>query len=655
QVKSDADDLDGESGKATENEIVRPPNFFLYLTSKGYTRLGLEYYTPFDDGGIFEKGLSRSLSSLLNPKSDPRFPDDWDLHAMLLIASDRENFSDVPANLVNLASSNLPWLEVTVQDGLLKKEEMHIWNDAKGAVEEKDVIVDWFGFRDGISQPLFFPDLQGKKEDKYKEDDLASLRVVLTKDRGGRELYSAGSFLAYLKIEQDIDAFKKMEDIIAAHTSVFGLEALIARKKIEIAVKASEIEKVIDIDNVAVDRLADNIENILPDLSRRLNPLSKKVREICTGSNIAGIISQNEIGRLVSIRPEKKDDLLKDILIKIRKVKKENGKSEVDFNSIIKEFNNKIEFLKSEAEIAFLNTRVIDNMIKSITNGSTIDKVAREQLHEAFDNVFSVNPIAKRKLIESLSTSNLSLLEVEEVDHIIRDKVRIAEAYIMGRFKDGTPLTESDRPNRDKTPADENFSYRKKLLSKDGSNDDDLKAIRCPFATHARKANPRDDRQRRMIARRGVLYEDKTPDGKTSGRGSLFMSFQANLAEQFEYIIRHWINNVNYDQQLTGVDIMAGTGINRAFSRWYFPVNWDNDDPDAKVLLTPNELDPCIRYLEGEYFYAPSISFLKNIKHLSTFSSNKTTKGPSQPPSPFKTKQVFDGYPVKPIKLLRGI
>jgi deferrochelatase/peroxidase EfeB len=620
-----------QRGSKGSQPLSRAPIVCLYLSWKGYRRLNLEHFTPFDEQGSFEKGPRNNLASLFHENdSDP-----IEKHIMLMLASDVPDFSDITKDITD--PSKEQWSSTTVQEGFLKRQPVV-------GKPGKEVSVDWFGYRDGISQPIFFPDCQDiRQADKNR---LSPLRVVLTKDRGGKKRYSAGSFMAYLKIEQDEYEFSVMENNIALHTAAFALEALIGKKKISRIVRKSAIERVIEIDVAEKERLATNIQKIWPGARQIFADPAEAVHNLIQPGRIADFLAENEIGKLVSIRPDMKEDLLHEI-DRIGKLVRKNEKTDAAVGALLDKFNEKIEFLQSEAEIALVNTRLIDLMIDELTGGQQISKPDKEILHEAIDKSFSLNAIEKRNFIENLSTSNLSLLTAKEVVTTIETQIHLAEAYIMGRFRDGTPVATSSSPQGYQKTPDDDFSYRKKLIGNDGSRLDDTQALRCPFGAHARKANPREDAQQRLIARRGVLYEDTRGNGSTIGHGMLFMSFQSSLANQFEYIIKNWINSVNYGQQMTGVDLLAGVGINREYSRWYFPVRWNNDDPEAKVKLTGRELPACLRYLEGDYFFAPSISFLQGLTQL------QTLRG-AQNPQPWGTKFVFDGYRIKqPIKILQ--
>ena len=612
----------------------RLPVINFYLTWKGYAYLGLEHLTPFDERGVFEKGINASMPSFFKGQQEPTWsPGGLDLHAMLMIAQDSNKFKDVFSDLDNNSfPGTRPEIASISQDGFLKR------------TEDKKHAIDWFGYRDGISQPLFFAKAQGAKQND--ENNLASLGVVLTKDRGGRNKYSAGSYLACMKIEQDPAAFADMQFTIAAHTAVYGIEACIAGKKIDNVVDAARIERLIKIAPDAQEELNANLPKIMKGLNLTVKELQSRLTSIINSKSIAEIIAENEVGKLISISLEDKMKLVKDI---VDIVDKNKSRETAQFNDIAKSLKGKIELLKNDTGIALLNAHVIEKMIEKIAEGMSIDKLTQETLHAAIDNAFTLDHTEKRKLVDSLKETEM--ISASEIKNIVDDNVHLAEAYIMGRFRNGAPVTRYSVQGNRKI-ADDNFSYSKKLVSNEATGADDSAAIRCPFAAHARKANPRDDRQRRLIARRGVLYQEKPVRSISTGKGMLFMSFQANLVQQFEYILKNWINNVYHGHQMTGVDLLAGTGINRDFSRWYFPINWNDNDPDAKVLLTANELKPCIKYLKGAYFFAPSISFLKNIDQLSTYKEPEKNARTAATPPP---KPVFDGYPVKPVKVLRGI
>lgn len=711
-----------QDNTASGQALARKPVICLYLTWKGYVSLGLEHFAPFDEKGSFEKGMQHSMSFLFGQDSGMRFDEDHDLHAMLLVASDRQDMKDaydiIFKNQVDLRKGGIPWVDVVIQNGKIGRKTLK---------NGKKVMVDWFGFRDGISQPRFFPDLHGKKDGEYRESDLTALRTVLVKDKGGRKRFSAGSFMAYLKIRQDTAAFEEMENTIAAHIAVFGLETLLSQMPLQSLVAPGRVEKLLEL-NAGQDVTINSVLGGAKDmLQAMMGNKSENIR-----LKIATRIASQPLGKIISINPDKKEELLGEIMAIIRKIRQEEDATK-ELETLLGTLRQKVVVLKNEAEKPFTHAGVIEQLLLSVgESGPGFNPAEQEIIRDALMRSVSVKAGEKRELIDEMKADNLPALDFMEIDRLLREKIDLAGAYIMGRFRNGTPVATHAAPDDTADDFSEDFRYHKKWILSDKtsavshtdgslealkkdmsgaiqqhpldlddlaaifagrekdfgdanrliaeylkhaaakqvavpvetirlasgaapsggtSSADDLAGMRCPFAAHARKANPRDDRQRRMIARRGVLYEDKTPEGETIDKGMLFLSFQANLTEQFEYILRHWINNVNQDMQMTGVDLLAGTGINREFSRWYFPVEWNGSDPDAKILLTARELPACIHYLEGEYFFAPSISFLKSVRELSTFQPARD--GDAQSVAAASTKPVFDGYPIRPVKWLR--
>jgi Dyp-type peroxidase family len=83
------------------------------------------------------------------------------------------------------------------------------------------------------------------------------------------------------------------------------------------------------------------------------------------------------------------------------------------------------------------------------------------------------------------------------------------------------------------------------------SSDPKYKNIRkeCPIWSHVRKANPRgaEGEHRRIIFRRGYLYmEDTVQPGRKLSSGLLFICFQRNIEQGFEYIKKYYLNNWNF-------------------------------------------------------------------------------------------------------------
>jgi len=196
----------------------------------------------------------------------------------------------------------------------------------------------------------------------------------------------------------------------------------------------------------------------------------------------------------------------------------------------------------------------------------------------------------------------------------------LAGAYVVGRFKDGTPvaLAEASAPGLSK---DNDFNY-----------DKDSAGFRCPAHAHIRKVNPRGttpitsltSEKRRRIARRGIPYglpvsgvADNLPsnDAPDAKRGLLFMCFQANIEDQFEFIQRTWVDNKHFPTSVltnglfhkdTGDDPLIGQDRDEA-QRW--PKKWGDDDRGKKTI----NFDAAVNLEGGEYLFAPSLPFLASL------------------------------------------
>lgn len=189
----------------------------------------------------------------------------------------------------------------------------------------------------------------------------------------------------------------------------------------------------------------------------------------------------------------------------------------------------------------------------------------------------------------------------------------LVAAFAMGRFRDGTPVVEHDTMQHAKVPSN-NFNFA-----------DDPNGARCPFQAHVRKSNPRGEEpgtspleeRRRRIVRRGITYgvrPDLHPAGTMfppphSGAGLLFMCYQANIEEQFEHIQARWANNPHHPREGCGVDVAVGqTGdsLGTADVR-----QWPADYGSEQRVPVP--FNRAVRLLGGEYFFAPSVSFLHHL------------------------------------------
>lgn len=203
----------------------------------------------------------------------------------------------------------------------------------------------------------------------------------------------------------------------------------------------------------------------------------------------------------------------------------------------------------------------------------------------------------------------------------------LAGAMAVGRFKDGTPVVLEDKPGRTDVPNNFDFSQ-------------DPQGRRCPFHSHIRKTNPRGEavgfetgdeslemEKRHRIARRGIPYggplqESDDPENLTEeGSGLLFLCYQSDIREQFEFIQRRWSNNPYFlqpqkdedsDYDKTGLDPLIGqphpTSPNAARAPENWPGGWGKE-----TVKVDTSFAGFVKMLGGEYFFAPSLSFFEYL------------------------------------------
>jgi Dyp-type peroxidase family len=179
------------------------------------------------------------------------------------------------------------------------------------------------------------------------------------------------------------------------------------------------------------------------------------------------------------------------------------------------------------------------------------------------------------------------------------DRAR-AGAMLIGRFRDGTPLTLQSTPGN---PTNE-FNHE----ADDGS--------RCPMHAHIRKVRPRagDSYKRAQIVRRGVPYGPYDPtagdDPPEVGTGLLFMSFQADLHDQFGLLMRDWVNAIHYPELYTGQDPLLGHGSHPYPADQKWPTVWGEED---HMKLQCGASPKLVTLKGGEFLFAPSLAWFASI------------------------------------------
>jgi Dyp-type peroxidase family len=214
-----------------------------------------------------------------------------------------------------------------------------------------------------------------------------------------------------------------------------------------------------------------------------------------------------------------------------------------------------------------------------------------------------------RKLEQNVRGFKQHEQELANAMNLTGEARELAGAMVVGRFEDGTPVTLSDEPMVESAAAPNtgavpnNFNYN-----------DDKTGLKCPFAAHIRKSNPRglgpgglqDENAHRMV-RRGITYGERHDNGDNLDEmpegdvGLLFMAYQANIGNQFEFIQKSWVNEPNFQQGGVGIDPVIGQGPDAAAQQWRS--RWN--DPSAP--LVPFGFSGFVTMKGGAYLFAPSL------------------------------------------------
>ena len=199
------------------------------------------------------------------------------------------------------------------------------------------------------------------------------------------------------------------------------------------------------------------------------------------------------------------------------------------------------------------------------------------------------------------------------------DDAERAGAMIVGRFEDGTPLTIQAGAGSH-SPVQNDFTY-----------DSDGDGGKCPFFAHIRKVNPRSSggfepaagERLHIMARRGQTYGVRTDDpndGQITNKpkkdvGLLFMAFNADISQQFEFAQKTWANNVGFPKvpqgrSAPGLDMVIGQGQRPNIDG---PKIWGVDFAVAGQHKVVAPVPQAVTMKGGEYFFMPSLPTLTSL------------------------------------------
>ncbi len=242
-----------------------------------------------------------------------------------------------------------------------------------------------------------------------------------------------------------------------------------------------------------------------------------------------------------------------------------------------------------------------------------------------------------RKLHENVATFDRFL--EQEGQKYPGGKALLAAKW-SGRWSDnGAPVVSApDQASKDEW--DKKFNQaseqeKDKMLS-DFTYDSDMSGAKCPFASHARRINPRGSLRsgfdaegrlelrkeaydtpgalvnRRRIMRRGLPYGDSTERKDEGDHGIIFMVMGADIKRQFEFVQQQWINYGNDFKEGNDKEVLLGNHPDPESehpSKIVIQVDQDSDQAPYFV----NKIPRLVETRGGDYFFVPSITALRMI------------------------------------------
>ncbi|MEH2489402.1 Dyp-type peroxidase [Bradyrhizobium sp. AZCC 2230] len=187
--------------------------------------------------------------------------------------------------------------------------------------------------------------------------------------------------------------------------------------------------------------------------------------------------------------------------------------------------------------------------------------------------------------------------------------VALLAAKLMGRWQSGAPLALTADQDDAALAADPKRNNEFTYL-------DDLRGMNCPLGAHVRRLNPRSGLtgpngasvHRHRLLRQGLPYGSRLPADAAADdgaeRGAIMLLVNADIARQFEFVQKVWINDGDFaglgndkDPMIGGNDGSGSFTIPRA---------------GAPRRRLPN-LPAFVSTRGGEYFFLPGIAALRSF------------------------------------------
>ncbi|MEM6317479.1 MAG: hypothetical protein AAF960_07400 [Bacteroidota bacterium] len=233
---------------------------------------------------------------------------------------------------------------------------------------------------------------------------------------------------------------------------------------------------------------------------------------------------------------------------------------------------------------------------------------------------------------------------IEELKIALGCNRAFAEAQVMGRFRNGVPLSISSTPylnqmEREKVKRFNKNSFNSDYLAEHNFIEksiyelEDKEGLKCPFHAHIRKSNPRittsienseeikikydTSNIPKAIVRRSVTYDYPSSvcnDKKLPpNEGLLFMCYQKNLKRQFVDTQKYWCNDnpsfyykKEFPVEPTGIDPIAGQASENQLLQ---KQKWNSVHNCGKEREKDFRFPQVVEFQGGGFFYGPPIAF----------------------------------------------
>lgn len=212
-----------------------------------------------------------------------------------------------------------------------------------------------------------------------------------------------------------------------------------------------------------------------------------------------------------------------------------------------------------------------------------------------------------RKLRQDVKTLRDVVTAAEEKSKVPAEELL---GQMVGRRRDGTPLTKPSHPLTGDPAKDNDFTFE---------GDDNGET--CPFHAHIRRANPRFESAQTnrenvpRIVRAGLSYgPDVNESNLDQDRGLIFMAYNADIAEQFE-VIQRWMTGGNPPSTDQSTRVFSGQPdplLGLAEQRHHRMFRFFDGAIDI-VQRFELGLKPFVTLQWGLYLFVPSMAALEKL------------------------------------------